>query len=374
MQPASKSPHLNERAGNIEYVPVTVDNRVPIIMYLRALSAQVALHSINRKWFQENEQLHFTIAEVTKGLFLQAIKECDAFSIQHILTNGFYVKKFYWQGQGQTGQTHLQGTSKGGRGGAKEGWSRAGNRVDFLASTDIIPDMNSPGNLENDFKSQGIKGNYIAKCSCQAGQIGGLITKPKTKGEAKGAKKRDPFHKFRQCGFASILSYFCFLDEDHLPAHSGYKILDSQGTENPWNNGNMPNLRSAPGNFNNNRCKIIYAINHYNTGHLSVKDRKPQKGSKAILYAAYAAGFDEMVAYKNPPCRTSDPNCPCPSVGSDGNVQMGNSFNLGDIINGFNRAMNPNVPDQSDAEFELIHFDRHFGNQWYFCQRRRRRT
>ena len=354
---AVRSLVLNSRFGDHNYANVQA-------MYLKSMGSQVAVHSVSHIWFLGNEQIHFT-PTWNEIQFREAWPQCSTGSaqgstVQRILEDGFFIKRFLWPGQaGSTGH----GTE----------FTRAGTRVDFLASTGNIPETNSPRNLEIAFRDQAM----ISKSSCQAGQLTGVLTKRRTLvGESRRALS------FRQCGFASLLSYFCFLDGSHLPSRSGYQLLANQGGQNPWSNGNMPNLRYAPINFNNNRCKIIYVINHYRiqhrVNHLSPNERGPQKGSKAILYAAYASGYTEMVAYKNPPCHTTDPNCPCPSVGSDGNVQMGNTFNVGDILFGFNRLMNPRLqPGQhgydASADMELIHFDRHFGNQWFFCQRRSRR-
>ena len=214
----------------------------------------------------------------------------------------------------------------------------------------------------------------ISKATCQAGLIKGVFTKPMTYTNVGPHNDPQSRHRFRRCGFASLLSYFCFLDGNHLPNPTGYQIEADQSALNPWMNGNMPTLRQAPANFNNQRCKIIYVINQHPRSSLTPTDRRPQRGSRAILYGAFAAEFDEMVAYKNPPCHQNNPDCPC----SDDN-EMGHTFRLRDIFQGFNRASNTflqpgqagHLGNTNQANFELIHFDRHFGNQWFFCKRRR---
>ena len=346
----SRASASNSRFGDHSYANVQA-------MYLKSMASEVRTHSTSHVWLAGNEMV-WTGFQWTEIKMREAWPQCSLNVLQWLLANGFYIKKFLWPNQrGSTGNF---------AGGGSTVYYIEGTRIDFVASTMNIPDSSSPRDLEQDFKHPAM----FSKSTCQAGQLTSLLTKPNTL-MADGNQ-----HSFRQCGFASLLAYFCFLDTDHLPSVRGYPILKDKNNRNPWLNGNMPNLRNAPANFNNDNCKIIYAINQHRdyqgVRHLSAKENQgPQKGSKAILYAAYAAGYMEMVAYKNPPCRTTDPNCPCPSVGSDGSVQMGNAFNVRSLLSGFNRVMDPTLTPGSDdtAELELIHFDRHFGNQWFFCKR-----
>ena len=349
----SRASALNPRFGDHSYANVQA-------MYLKSMASEVRRHATSNVWLAGNEMV-WTGFQWTEIQMQEAWPQCSSDVLKWILANGFYIKKFLWPNErGSTGVHQGRGIL----------WAMEGTRIDFVASTDNIPDSSSPKDLEQDFKHPAM----FSKSTCQSGQLTSLITKPNNlMADAHGGTSQ---RSFRQCGFASLLAYFCFLDESHFPLVSGYPIMRDLNNRNPWLNGNMPNLRNAPANFNNDNCKIVYAINQHRdqhgVRHLAGKEsRVPQKGSKAILYAAYAAGYTEMVAYKNPPCRTSDPNCACPSVGSDGIVQMGNAFNVRSILSGFNRLLDPTMQPRSNdpADIELIHFDRHFGNQWFFCKR-----
>ena len=57
---------------------------------------------------------------------------------------------------------------------------------------------------------------------------------------------------------------------------------------------------------------------------------------------------------------------------------MGNAFEVPHILHGFNVALDPHwTPVMSivgttfddEANFEIVHFARHFGTKWYFCRR-----
>ena len=113
-----------------------------------------------------------------------------------MLENGFYVKKFFWH----TGAPGGPGNPQGG--------NTEGPRVDFLASTRTIPDMKSQRVLERASRGR----EMISKATCQAGLIKGVFTKPMTYTNIGPHNNPQSRHRFRRCGFASLLSYFCFLD------------------------------------------------------------------------------------------------------------------------------------------------------------------
>ena len=147
---------------------------------------------------------------------------------------------------------------------------------------------------------------------------------------------------------------------------SGYQINDernqpgvpgtSQGASNPWNNGNMPQIRDGFTGFNNIVCKIIYAKWHHvrYVGGTSWFGKEnmlyTQRGGKALIYAAYAADYDEVVTYTpNPSSCTGD--------------LMGNIFQMSNLLTHFN-LNNPNRVSE-----RMLDFTKHFGNDWYFCKR-----
>ena len=69
-----------------------------------------------------------------------------------------------------------------------------------------------------------------------------------------------------------------------------------------------------------------------------------------MIYAAYAADYDEVVTYApNPSSCTGD--------------LMGNIFQMSNLLTHFN-LNNPNRVSE-----RMLDFTQHFGNDWYFCKR-----
>ena len=271
--------------------------------------------------------------------FLNAFPQCRVQTRNMILNTNFYIKKFYWQRvtspPGQPGQIRKK-------------------TVHFVISKNELPDRINEDQLLNYLH---VDPNWMSRAACTEGEITELKTRRPIR--RSGIYLSNIFF-YRRCGFASLMAYFCFLDRDHLHDATGYQIMDADSINNPWLNGNMPNLRNGPAGFNNVGCKIIY-VRYYldDSPHLyesppGAKGR-PKKGNKAFIYAANAAGYEHMVAYNPNPC----PQECCESLGD-----MGTTFLTHDLLLGFNQwnAIGNRIVEIDD-------FANHFGNDWYFCNR-----
>ena len=275
-----------------------------------------------------NEQIRFAFNGLSTAEFRRAFPKCRNIAV---VLDGFYVKKYYFPDERRT--------------------------VHYIASRMEIPESFSTQTQAGMIQFvKGFGNNYISQASCSNGQITYIETKPHA--------RPHEFNKFRYCGFASLLAFFCFIDEDHLYQPSGYQIDadndpgvpgTSQGIPNPWNNGNMPQLKDGITGFNNIVCKIIYVKYHQRAGMTGPTGARESvwftpRGNKALIYAAYADSYDELVTYTpNPGCRTGG--------------EMGNVFQIPYLLTHINKN-NPRNPTEP-----MLDFIQHFGNDWYFCKR-----
>ena len=113
--------------------------------------------------------------------------------------------------------------------------------------------------------------------------------------------------------------------------------------------------------------RIIYA--HYETSNRDLR----AKGSKALIYAAYAADYNYVIVYNSEPCNDQ---C-CAATNAQGNTRYyeGKVFKLNDILNPFNihqpQWMAPNlthIHHQNADPKSTRSFAEHNGRHWYFCR------
>ena len=297
------------------------------------------------EWFQPNEQIRLMF-NFQNFNFLNAFPQCRVQTRNMILNTNFYIKKFYWQRvtspPGQPGQIRKK-------------------TVHFVISKNQLPDTIHENQLLNYLH---VDPNWISRAACKEGEITELKTRRPTRPAGTNIIW---YQHYRRCGFASLMAYFCFLDRDHLHDATGYQIMDDDSINNPWLDGNMPNLRNGPAGFNNVGCKIIY-VRYYldDSPHLLERQRegiRGRKGNKAFIYAAKAAGYEQMVAYNPNPCQQE---C-CESRGD-----MGTTFLIHDLLLGFNQwnaSPRNHPPWKGNRIVEIDDFAEHFGNDWYFCNR-----
>ena len=298
-----------------------------VVSYLTAQGTMVR----NRGWFNQNEEVEIRLSNsfaigTPREKFIEAFPNCPRAS--WFVRQKYYVKKFYFP----------RATSSNAEGPRRR-------TVHFIAVTQSIDilHMNTEDDLNAWFHANE---NWFSRSTCKEGEITKVVTKDRRK---------------RRCGMASLLAYFCFQDQDHLHDQSGYQILDDTSAANPWNNGNMPNLRAVGGlNFNNIRCNRIFYVRNHHEQHPEPNFRA-RNGNKAFIYAARASGYQDMVAYNPTPCNAQ---C-CLSHGD-----MGTTFHVRDIISGFNRDKNPHwrPPLRSNPGSGFDNFAKHYGNDWYFCR------
>ena len=126
--------------------------------------------------------------------------------------------------------------------------------------------------------------------SCENGEI-----KKLTVATARSTGRRGPAF---ECGFGSILAHFCFQNNEHHsiwdrgpnPGIPGYNI----GADDRFQQGNMAEIRD--GLMSQHCRRIIYV--HYETSNRDLR----AKGSKALIYAAYAADYNYVIVYNSDPC------------------------------------------------------------------------
>ena len=248
----------------------------------------------NGQWFSANDQINFVLGWNSEQLFRRTFPRC---TIIELFKSGFYIKKY-----------------------------RYGRAVHYIASkTQQIdsPLTSTPYRLTTQYVKIILRHSYLAQSSCSHGEITSLETRMTTT------------RTFNNCGFGSLLAYFCFIDTDHLTNQSGYQIDSIIIRNNPWYKDNMPAIRNSVTGFDNKVCKIIYVKYeplYYATYHTPLAGR-------ALMYAAFAAGFEELVTYtQNPSCYT--------------NWRRGHIYEVENLV-----------------EYFAHDFANTWGYDWYFCKR-----
>ena len=178
----------------------------------------------------------------------------------------------------------------------------------------------------------------------------------------------------RRCGMASLLAYLCFLDSDHLTNARGFLLENDPN----WQDGNMPELSTFPGDFDNGECSRIIRADAYEQLLVETTPQVTQKktgharswpGNKAIIYGAAAAHFIDMVSYNPSPCRQQQGQQVC--CMNDGT--QGSCFLTTDLVDSFNLHDPKPLIIGADAigqnYLEMDDFMRHYGRHWYFCRR-----
>ena len=279
-----------------------------VISYLKGLGSQV-LDLNNGQWFPSNRIIQFTFAQITREYFQNIFPTCK--NIDRILRDGYHVRKFF---------------------------HRQPRTVTFLAMFHDIQDPvgNDTATLGGMLNHFTVRNDYIGRSTCADGEITDLEVE----------FRQNPLRRMNRCGFGSMLSYLCFMDSDHLTHPSGYQIEQKrkQDRDNPWNLFTMRAIKQDPVGFNNDECKIIYVK------YQDKKGRWEPSGSKALLYAAYAADYTELVTY------TPRPDCIT-------NWSNGNTFQVKDV---FQKVSQPHRLSPITRINEILE---PFGVDWYFGKR-----
>ena len=276
---------------------------VAYLLYLRDL----VLEAFNNQWFSPNDQVQFNFGDLPHQEFNLAFPNCRR--IGSVLTDGFHVKKFFHPLPTRT-VTYF---------------------VRRLSFAETPPEASTVKGLIAYYRGSV---SNIGHVLCSNGEITDL--------EVEKRRGRLP----HRCGFGSMLTYFCFLDTDHLSHQSGYQINNNNHPNNPWNHPAMIQLRDGPSGFNNDVCsKIIYIKYENRPGY-----HYTPHGNKAIIYAAYADDYEDLVTY-----------IPVPFCNANQNV--GNVFRVRNVLQRVTMA-NPQNPG---ARINDILGP--YGNDWYFCKR-----
>ena len=163
----------------------------------------------------------------------------------------------------------------------------------------------------------------------------------------------------RRCGFASFLSYLCFLDNDHLVERSGYQLSGDM----KWRNPNMRQIQSL--GFNNRQCRRIIYIRYEDWAPAQAGQPGTMLGNKAIIYGAAAAGYYRLVTYRRERCQLRRNCC---LGGRRGRI--GNTFKIRDLLDDINKLdPAPRPKHLRPRKRKLINFQRHYGKHWYFCKK-----
>jgi hypothetical protein len=280
--------------------------------------------------------------------FRHAFPECTLFDIllgvitveDPLFGRDFYVRKVVWNDNSD------------------------GNTVTFIAGPNHqIADIDDP-NINNEEELVEWQNNnpWFGRATCVAGVIIALNTNDFVQ-PAFDENNNEPQHDLsaRLCGFASFLSYLCFLDRDHLNQLTGYQLRD----DSKWRNPTMRQIQSI--GFNNRQCKRII--------HVSYEDWEPEepgtmRGNKAFIYGAAAAGYYRLATYRKERCKLRRNCC-------EGGIRgrIGNVFKIHDLLDDINTIDPAQRPKHRRRRRRwLTNFQKHYGKDWYFCKTTRRRT
>ena len=213
-------------------------------------------------------------------------------------------------------------------------------------------------------------GSWFAYATCINGQITYVKSASRVHTRIGYSAKR--------CGFGSYVAHLCFLNIEHhqfnptLFSPEGYNI----DTDPRFSEGNMASIRFG---LIDNYCSRITYVRFISKVDENDKEHgiDMRRGSKAFIYAAFAARYTHMITYIKNPCKSeccSDPNNPAmpdPAMGKVFWLQgIISSFNVQQPIHFYKPTNRPGTQNLEYYEPKFLQtelFAQHNGRDWFFA-------
>ena len=247
---------------------------------------------------------------------------------------------------------------------------------------------------ENEYKNW-FQNSWLAKASCIDGEIKAVAT-------AGSPMETGLMHSARRCGFASLVSHFCFRARDQIhgitPKQDRIPAGHRVAADPNWQNEELRDLLNSSPLMEHCQTMIyVHSARSY-VGPYSTHIRLDlnKGGNKAFAYAAEAAGYEYMIAYNPEPCPgvqrtdvlTYNPDMNFFDTLDSGHIFEGTSccgerenrrtevFRVKDLIYYINKYEPPGRnplfwgPQYGARQprFNVMEeFTLHFGPHWYFC-------